>query len=199
MQNETTVSRRNLLGAAAVSAAAIGTTAMIASPAGATAGHGSRPSRVPRDRISVQLYTLRNQLAIDLDSTLAELAEIGYTRVEHAGFVGRTAAEFRAALDRAGLRATSGHAGIPQPFDAAAWEATSRTPTSSGTGTSSTRTSVRGPTVSRSVTALSTRPSPGTSTRRASSPASTASASATTTTTTSSPARTAAPAPGTTS
>ncbi|MEV4642282.1 sugar phosphate isomerase/epimerase [Actinoplanes sp. NPDC049548] len=121
MQNESTVSRRHLLGAAAAGAAAISTGAVAASPAEAS-GRGGRPSRVPRDRISVQLYTLRNQLAIDLDGTLAELAEIGYTRIEHAGFVGRTAAEFRAALDHAGLRATSGHVGIPQPFDAATWE-----------------------------------------------------------------------------
>jgi sugar phosphate isomerase/epimerase len=71
----------------------------------------------------VQLYTLRNQLAIELEDSLEELAEIGYTRVEHAGFVGRTAAQFRAALDNAGLRATSGHVGIPQPFDAATWAA----------------------------------------------------------------------------
>ena len=122
MQNESTVSRRHLLGAAAAGAAAIGTSAIVASPAEAGGSRG-RPSRVPRDKISVQLYTLRNQLAIDLDASLAELREIGYTRVEHAGFVGRTATEFRAALDRAGLRATSGHASIPQPFDAAAWEA----------------------------------------------------------------------------
>ncbi|MFI7601532.1 sugar phosphate isomerase/epimerase family protein [Actinoplanes sp. NPDC049681] len=120
MQNESTVSRRHLLSAAAAGAAAIGTGAIAASPA--EAAPRRRPNRIPRDKISVQLYTLRNQLAIDLDGTLAALAEIGYTRVEHAGFVGRTAAEFRAALDRAGLRATSGHVAIPQPFDAAVWE-----------------------------------------------------------------------------
>jgi sugar phosphate isomerase/epimerase len=122
MQNESTVSRRNLLGAAAAGAAVVGTSAVLASPAEATKG-GRRPARVPRDRISVQLYTLRNQLAIDLDASLAELAEIGYTRIEHAGFVGRTAAQFRAALDAAGLRATSGHVGIPQPFNASTWQA----------------------------------------------------------------------------
>lgn len=122
MQNKSTVSRRNLLGATAAGAAAIGTSALLASPAEATAG-GRRPARVPRDKISVQLYTLRNQLAIDLPGSLAELAEIGYTRVEHAGFVGRTARQFRAALDTAGLKATSGHAGIPQPFNASTWQA----------------------------------------------------------------------------
>ncbi len=33
-------------------------------------------------------------------------------------------AHLERALDQAGLRATSGHSGIPQPFDAAAWQAT---------------------------------------------------------------------------
>jgi sugar phosphate isomerase/epimerase len=119
----TSVTRRTVLaaGAAAATTAATVTTAGAAAakpdhePAGAN-------DRVPRDRISVQLYTLRDQLQIDLPGSLAELRRIGYTRIEHAGFVGRTAAQFRAALDTAGLRATSGHVGIPQPFDAAAWQ-----------------------------------------------------------------------------
>jgi sugar phosphate isomerase/epimerase len=112
------MNRRQLLGAAAAAGAATS----LAATGPASAGRGGALHRVPRDRISVQLYTLRGQLNIDLEGSLAELAEIGYTRVEHAGFVGRTAAQFRAALDAAGLRATSGHVGIPQPFDAAAWE-----------------------------------------------------------------------------
>ncbi|GAA0453682.1 sugar phosphate isomerase [Actinoplanes capillaceus] len=112
------LSRRNLLGAAAAGA----TATAIGSPAAARGGGAAH--RVPRDQISVQLYTLRNQLAIDLEGSFAELAEIGYTRVEHAGFVGRTAAQFRAALDNAGLRATSGHAGIPQPWNAETWKRT---------------------------------------------------------------------------
>jgi sugar phosphate isomerase/epimerase len=117
------LNRRQLLGAAAAAGAAstLVSTTVGASPAAAGGNHG-RLSRVPRDQISVQLYTLRDQLGIDLEESFAELAEIGYTRVEHAGFVGRTAAQFRAALDNAGLRATSGHVGIPQPFDASAWE-----------------------------------------------------------------------------
>lgn len=113
------LSRRRLLGAAAAAGAA----GALAAPAAATAGGGhGRARRVPRGQISVQLYTLRDQLGIDLEASLTELAEIGYTRVEHAGFVGRTAAQFRAALDNAGLRATSGHVGIPQPFDADTWK-----------------------------------------------------------------------------
>jgi sugar phosphate isomerase/epimerase len=112
------MNRRQLLGAAAAAGAAT----TLSAPSAASAGGHRSIHRVPRDRISVQLYTLRNQLQINLEASLAELAAIGYTRVEHAGFVGRTAAQFRAALDNAGIRATSGHVGIPQPFDAAAWQ-----------------------------------------------------------------------------
>jgi sugar phosphate isomerase/epimerase len=112
------LNRRQLLGAAAAAGAA--STLVGAAPA--VAGGTSNRGRVPRDKISVQLYTLRDQLGIDLEDSLAELAEIGYQRVEHAGFVGRTAAQFRTALNNAGLRATSGHVGIPQPFDAATWQ-----------------------------------------------------------------------------
>jgi sugar phosphate isomerase/epimerase len=113
-----------LRGAAALAAAGAGAAAaVVPGAAGLAAPAGGHAGRVPVDRISIQLYTLRDQLAIDLAGSLAALREIGYTRVEHAGFVGRTAAQFRAALDAAGLRATSGHVGIPQPFDAAAWEA----------------------------------------------------------------------------
>lgn len=120
------LNRRRFLAAAATTAAAAGT---LAPTAGAHRDrrhrhkHRHGRDRVPRERISIQLYTLRDQLAIDLEGTLNELAEIGYRRVEHAGFVGRTAAQFKAALDAVGLRASSGHVGIPQPFDAAAWEA----------------------------------------------------------------------------
>ena len=57
-----------------------------------------RRHRVPSDQISIQLFTLRDQLAIDLEGTLQALHQIGYTRVENAGFVGRTVQEFKAAL-----------------------------------------------------------------------------------------------------
>jgi sugar phosphate isomerase/epimerase len=121
------LSRRGFLRTAAATAAVVGTSGALAAPAFADQDPASAPGhsrhRVPRDQISIQLYTLRDQLAIDLEGTLAALAEIGYTRVEHAGFVGRTVEEFKAALDAAGLRSTSGHVQIPQPFDPAAWSA----------------------------------------------------------------------------
>jgi len=99
---------------------------LAAAPALAHGGHGEdhrRGHSIPRENISIQLYTLRDQMAADTQGTLNALARIGYRAVEHAGFVGRTATEFKAMLRNAGLRATSGHQGIPQPYDAAAWQA----------------------------------------------------------------------------
>jgi sugar phosphate isomerase/epimerase len=123
--------RRGFLRTAAAGVVAAGATgwlgadAVAADAAVATDARsgGSGDHRVPPGRISIQLYTLRNQLAIDLEGTLAALAEIGYRRVETAGFVGRTVTEFKAALDAVGIWASSNHIGIPQPFDAAAWSA----------------------------------------------------------------------------
>jgi sugar phosphate isomerase/epimerase len=121
------LTRRGFLRTAAATAAVVGTSSALATPAlahedpGGSQGRGRR--RVPPDQISIQLFTLRNQLAIDLEGALAELHAIGYTRVEHAGFVGRNVEEFKAALDAAGLWASSGHVLIPQPFDRAAWSA----------------------------------------------------------------------------
>jgi sugar phosphate isomerase/epimerase len=119
------LSRRGFLRAAAVSSAAVGAAGALATPALADdrrgRSHEQRRDRVPPDRISIQLYTLRDQLNVDLDGTLAALRDIGYTRVEHAGFVGRTVEEFKAALDAHGLWASSGHVSIPQPFDRGAW------------------------------------------------------------------------------
>ena len=119
--------RRGFLRSGAVVAAAVGVAGTVAAPAGPVLAHDSASTgrrRVPPDRISIQLYTLRDVLSADPPGTLAALADIGYTRVEVAGTAGLTAAEFRALLDANGIRATSGHFGIPQPFDAAAWRAT---------------------------------------------------------------------------
>ena len=134
------LTRRGFLRTAAATAAVVGTSSALAAPAlaqeGSAGSQGQSRHRVPRDRISIQLFTLRDQLAIDLEGTLDALGEIGYRRVEHAGFVGRTVTEFKAALDAAGLRATSGHVLIPQPFDAAAWSASLADATTLGSRTS---------------------------------------------------------------
>jgi sugar phosphate isomerase/epimerase len=61
--------------------------------------------------LGLQLYTLGPDLAADLGGQLREVAKAGYRTVELAGYAGKTPAEFRAALDKAGLAATSSHVG----------------------------------------------------------------------------------------
>ena len=68
---------------------------------------GHRLTRL--DRIGVQLYTVRDAVQRDLEGTLARVAVIGYQEVEFAGYAGRTAAQVRDAVRRAGLSAPSAH------------------------------------------------------------------------------------------
>jgi len=61
--------------------------------------------------IMLQLYNVRDELKKDFDGTLAEIASIGYKHVELAlaNAFGKTAAQFKDALDKAGLSAVSAH------------------------------------------------------------------------------------------
>jgi sugar phosphate isomerase/epimerase len=65
-------------------------------------------------RPGIQLYTLRDLLQADTEGTLAALAKIGYREVETHSTYGKTPREFRAILDRVGLRAPAGHYGVPE-------------------------------------------------------------------------------------
>ncbi|WP_309710491.1 sugar phosphate isomerase/epimerase [Pseudolysinimonas sp.] len=75
---------------------------------------------MPNPAISIQLWTVRDELAADLDGTLAKLASIGFTHVEAFGFVSR-ADELSAAFARHGITSPTGHAslasGTENPFD----------------------------------------------------------------------------------
>jgi sugar phosphate isomerase/epimerase len=109
-QRTIAVSRRAFLG----SAAAVGCMA-------ATAGFSAtaRPRRFFAGHdlpIGLQLYTLGDAPYRDLDGTLRSVAGIGYRTVESVGYMKRTAADFRAALDRAGLACPSAH--VPLQPDA---------------------------------------------------------------------------------
>ena len=61
--------------------------------------------------IMLQLYNVREELKNDFDRTLKEVARIGYRYVELAlvRSFGKTAAQFRESLDKAGLSAISAH------------------------------------------------------------------------------------------
>jgi len=67
--------------------------------------------------IGIQLYTLRDVLKQDFEGTIAALARIGYKELEFAGLYDRKATDIRAMLDHHGLRAPSGHYGIPDITD----------------------------------------------------------------------------------
>lgn len=121
------VSRRGFLKAGAA-AAGLGAVGMAGVPTAFAVGDSVpqdvRPRgdrhRVPSEAVSIQLYTMRELMDADLDAALAGLAGIGYRKVEQAGFHGRTAREFKSALDAHGLRATSGHQS-PYPYEESRW------------------------------------------------------------------------------
>ncbi|MFE2756839.1 sugar phosphate isomerase/epimerase family protein [Actinosynnema sp. NPDC059335] len=107
-------SRRTFLS----TALAAGAAAALPATASATgAGPGRPRRRVPRESISIQLYTLRDLIGDEPEPVLSALADIGYRKVELAGTYGRSAAEFAAVLRRCGLRATSSHVGIDGDLD----------------------------------------------------------------------------------
>jgi sugar phosphate isomerase/epimerase len=57
----------------------------------------------------IQLYTVGKELMNDMPGTLGKIAAIGYKTVESAGMGGKSATEFRKALDDAGLQCPSSH------------------------------------------------------------------------------------------
>jgi sugar phosphate isomerase/epimerase len=60
-------------------------------------------------KLAVQLWSFRNDFKKDVPGTLKRVRELGFTNVELAGYYGMTAKQFRAELDKAGLRAVSMH------------------------------------------------------------------------------------------
>ena len=108
---ETSLSRRGFLaGIAGVGAGAVAA-ALLGPLAGPAAGR-ARARLVPRNRIGLQLYTVRDMLAANPAGTLQQIAAIGYHNVEAAGLAGLTAAQFRALTDANGLEIVGAHLNI---------------------------------------------------------------------------------------
>lgn len=59
----------------------------------------------------IQLYSIRDAMNEDMEAALAAVAKAGYTRVEFAGFFGRTAEEIAALLKKYGLTVCGTHTG----------------------------------------------------------------------------------------
>ncbi len=64
----------------------------------------------------IQLYSLRHQLEKDVPGSLKLIRDAGYTDVETAGFYKMSPADFKKALDKAGLRCTGMHSGDDNRF-----------------------------------------------------------------------------------
>lgn len=97
----TRISRRQFLGStAAIALLSFAERSVFANPLGLPLG--------------IQLYSVRQQMAQDLDGALAAVSAAGYTEVEAAALPKKSAKEIRAALDKAGLRCVSAHHPFPE-------------------------------------------------------------------------------------
>jgi len=116
MDEQRKLSRRGFVGAAA------GATAATAGQAPVAIGHGRdggsrgrhRGRLLPRDRIGIQLFTVRDQVAnLGFEAVFARLSEIGYREVEFAGYTAQgrrwSNEELRQLLRRYGLRGIGSH------------------------------------------------------------------------------------------
>ncbi|MEY4168652.1 MAG: sugar phosphate isomerase/epimerase family protein [Blastocatellia bacterium] len=63
-----------------------------------------------KGQLALQLYSLRAELKQDVPGTLAKVKAMGFRNVEMGGYFGLTPQQFRAELDKAGLKAVSMHA-----------------------------------------------------------------------------------------
>jgi sugar phosphate isomerase/epimerase len=69
--------------------------------------NGEQSRRI--ERIGIQLYTVRNEMAKDIEATLAKVAALGYREVEFAGYFDRRPNSVRMMLGRSGLSSPSTH------------------------------------------------------------------------------------------
>jgi sugar phosphate isomerase/epimerase len=109
------INRRQFLSAVAGTTAAV-STATLAGSLSASAAPQAR--LIPRGRIGIQLFTIRNLVSeLGFRAVFEELSRMGYRHVEFAGYTspaepGITPAQIRQLLDDNGLNGIGGHRGI---------------------------------------------------------------------------------------
>ena len=67
--------------------------------------------------VALQLYSVRQDCARDLEGTLKAVADMGYDGVEFAGYYDRSAQELRSLLDGLGLQVAGTHTGLRTVLD----------------------------------------------------------------------------------
>ena len=93
--------------------AAMGGAVMTAGCSGSMPEVALAPGELPlRDRMGIQLYTVRDLIPADYEGTLVKVREIGFREVEPTGYGTYTPQQFRAMLDRVGLTSPSTHANL---------------------------------------------------------------------------------------
>jgi len=98
------ISRRDFLKTSAATAVFAATSSTNIFAAGEYGGN-----KIP---FGLQLYSVRNECAKDLDGTVAAVAKMGYKAVEFAGYHGRDAKALRKLLDDTGLKCCGTHTGL---------------------------------------------------------------------------------------
>lgn len=69
------------------------------------------------DKIGLQLYTVRDQMELSVENTLATVSNIGYQEVEFAGYFDYSATALKRLLDQNGLTSPSTHISLSQARD----------------------------------------------------------------------------------
>lgn len=113
--------RRDFLRATAASTVAVAAASIVGAATAPSASAATSILSIPKDRISLQLYSVRDKVSsLGFRVVLEEMARIGYKEVEFAGYtqntsiLGRqiTLQEIRQLLDDNGLKAIGSHVGI---------------------------------------------------------------------------------------
>lgn len=114
------VSRRDFVKSAVGIAGAFAMGGCMGTAAGAAGSGGAMSSTslaTWRDKMGLELFTVRDVLVKDYEGTLAQVRAAGYREVETTTYATLTPKEVRAVLDRVGLTAPSTHVALVQGPD----------------------------------------------------------------------------------
>lgn len=111
MPNASGSSRRTFVKGVAAAVGGLALTSRAARAFASTLSTGARAAW--SDQIGLELYTVRDMVAKDYVGTLEKVAAIGYKEIEPAGgYANLSPKQFRAELDRLGLKMPSTHSGV---------------------------------------------------------------------------------------